>query len=130
MRLRDFELLKKFMNMAMSDNDNEALTALRQANKIIVANNLNWQRVLDRVVSVEQDVESAPAEHTRAPRADNLGLPEYAQAVNDAFELALPAASDSFLEFLESLRTQWDEKRFLSPAQREALFKAARRAQR
>lgn len=38
----DFERLTKLLNLTQSDNDNEALAAVRQANKLLKNKNLSW----------------------------------------------------------------------------------------
>jgi hypothetical protein len=124
MKLADFRRLCKFMQMTFSDSDNESLMALRQANTILKKENIDWDRVLNRVVTL--DVEDAPPEpaphHTRpTPRAD-----DEAARINDAFasiEDNDPRAG--FADFIASLKEQWDRKHHLTAAQKDALFRAA-----
>lgn len=122
MKLSDFVKLKKLMAATASTSDGEALNALRAANKMLVANNLDWPRVLDRVCHVMPDVESAPedASHRRDPEEDSVK-----ERVEAAFEV-VGVPDGTFGEMILSFRRQWDERGTLSPKQRQVLFDAAK----
>lgn len=61
MKLADFNRLKLIMARTFSDNDHEALAAIRAANKILAgAGDLTWERVLSRTVTVINEVEAGP----------------------------------------------------------------------
>lgn len=121
MKFADFQRLKKLMARTTSDNDAEALSSIRAANRLLdAAGSITWDRVLDRSVRViqafEPDPEQAPSE-----------IPKSAQ-ITALFDDALAddaKHSDSFKEFLESLHEQFERKGDLSPRQLNALTQAA-----
>ena len=47
MSLKAFSTLKRLMQLATSDNDAEALAALRKANSLLQAAGVDWQRVFE-----------------------------------------------------------------------------------
>ena len=107
---KEFQTLKKMMDLTFSQNDGEALNAMRAANALLAKHDLNWKSVLERVVSV--DVEAAPYE----PPAERT---QTQRAIDDAFE----ALRDDWSPFIASLYDQWEKKQWLSQPQRAALFK-------
>lgn len=58
MKRKDFERLRKIMDLSRSENDAEALASLRAANAIIERAGATWGRFFDRAVRV--DVEQDP----------------------------------------------------------------------
>jgi len=120
-KIADFKKLKKFMMMTLSDADSETMMAIRQANKILTSYGIDWDRVLDRTVTVVNEVEEAPAED-QSDDAKRDG-----QDVDEAFAYLGQGRTSSFIE---SLQDQWERKRWLSLAQRDALFKTVDRERR
>ena len=132
MRLADFSLLKKLMNMTLSGADQERLFAIDKANEIIKKSNTTWDKVLDRVISVEVPVESAESATGRSeePTAVAARREAFRKRVEDAF--ATIEESDprgDFADFVESIHEQWNTKGRLTDNQLEALFKSAKRAE-
>jgi hypothetical protein len=132
MKLHDFNRLKKFMQMTFSDSDNEALTAMRQANAVLKREGLDWTRVLDRVVTldVEDADEPSPPSRNATRAAQPHGIDE-AKRINDAFDTIEdndPRAG--FADFIASLKAQWERRHHLTENQKAALFKAADNAGR
>ena len=124
MKLRDFERLKKLMMMTMSGADAERAFALKQANDLLEREGLDWDRVLNRTVTVINEFEPAPEED---PGADQAALRTRVEAAFAAIEASDPRGS--FADFVASLREQWDKRGSLSAAQLDALFKSAKRAE-
>lgn len=123
MKLKDYEKLRKLMQQATSDNDHEALQALRMANAILKRYELDWDRVFNRVVTVVDEFEAAPDEGRSAHDAER-------DQVNAAFDvLDGTELRGSFADFIADLRKTWDSTKHLSIGQKDALFRAARRAQ-
>lgn len=114
MKLADFQRLKKLMGLTFSEADGEALNALRAANRLLVAERLTWERVLDRTVQVGADVEPAETAPTDGLSAE----------VDAAFETVLDTAGGSFRTFVLDLHEQWTRHHHLSPNQLAALFRA------
>lgn len=115
MKLADFNKLKKLMQMTMSGADAEKLFSINKANALLIAEGVDWNRVLDRMVKL--DVETAPAD-------DHFDKSE-AQLIDEAF--ATIEASDprgSFATFIADLKEKWDQHRRLTDGQKAALFKA------
>ena len=130
MKLKDFTLLKKFMSLATSDNDHEALQALRRANAILLQYQRTWVQVLDRVVSVEGAFEEDPEATTSAGSENQRSSTKSSDAddVNFMFQTVLDDLKPGdFRSFILSLQAQYQEKRWLSPPQREALVKSFNR---
>lgn len=122
MKLADFNKLKKFMNLTFSDVDAEALAALRQANKVLKREGLDWDRVMNKLVTIDGPaIEEAPQD--RAPTRS-----EYEKSIELKFEAVRETARDSFKEFIDSLYDQWEKRHYLTPGQYDALTKAAARA--
>src|ERR1700688_2482465 len=112
------------MMMSSSSNDNEALTSLRTAYKIITNHGYTWEMLLRRQIKVLSEVEGAdedigiPTKH-RGGDADDL---------NAAIELALSDTYGSFRETLLSIQEQYSESGRLSPRQTQVVRDAAERA--
>jgi hypothetical protein len=120
MKLSEFNKLKKLMMMTTSSNDGECLNALRLANGMLMAENVNWDEVLDRSVTVVHD-EPTPATVTPAPGLDGA---EITQAFNIVYGSRM---GDSFRTFIDSLHSQWETRGSLTQKQITALYNAARR---
>jgi hypothetical protein len=58
MNLGDFNKLKKLMMLTTSENDVEALAALRKANSLLKAASVTWDRVFARTVTVVNEFEA------------------------------------------------------------------------
>ena|ERR1044071_2548577 len=114
MSIDNFRRLKKLLTLATSDNDNEALSSFRAATKLVASSGYTWAMVLDRVVSVVNEVEEA----------QESGDPD----LDAAFDLALRGARGDFRRTLESIREQHAARGFLTPRQREVVLGAADRA--
>lgn len=126
MKLAAFNQLKKLMQMTKSDADQEALTAVRKANKILDEAGTDWDRVFGRLVTVEQEIEEAPAAPTlRDPTG--AGRRRY---LNDLLTDVEASAAGDFVDFVTSLREQFDRTGSLSAGQVEALEKSRARARR
>jgi hypothetical protein len=125
MKLSEFKQLKKLMMMTMSGAPAEVDFALKRANELLAKHGLDWDRVLNKTVTVAHEFEEAdePADPADRRAAE-------AREVDEAFSAV--EASDprgSFADFISDLKTRWESTRHLSMPQKDALFKAARRAQ-
>lgn len=131
MKITDFNRLKKLMNMTQSGADQEILTAIRSANEILTKSNTTWDRVLDRVIKVEVEIESADQARGRSsdPVAVAARREAFSKKVEDAF--ATIEASDprgEAADFIASLKDQWEKNGRLSDRQFEALWTFERNA--
>lgn len=122
MKLADYKRLTKLMMLTTSDNDNEALSALRSANAILRADSIDWNRVFARTVQVINEFEPAPADADPGEARRHQ-----ASEIEKAF--ATLERCDKFNDFITSLQDQWIKRRSLSEHQMEALFKNAREAE-
>lgn len=119
--LGDLALLKKVLAMTTSENDGEALTAIRKANAILKKGNLSWADVLERTVSAGPSV---------VVNAGPIGEPKPAQEatleeqIQHAFDTLRGVPLGGFRIFIDSLEEQFNEKKYLSQAQRAPLFEA------
>ena len=117
MNLKDFDRLRKTIGMTTSASDGEALNALRAANKILADNKVTWEDVFKRLVTI--DVEAGPEETPRDSR-------DVSSAFTDIF--ARGNLKGDFATFMDSLYHQWTTNHYLSDAQKDAVFKSAKRA--
>jgi hypothetical protein len=127
-KLENFRRLKLMMNKTMSGTDAERLTAIDMANRIVADEKTTWDRILDRVISVDVPIEAVAAKS--AEGVDPAIRKAFVKKVNDAFEAIEESdPRGTFTDFIASLRDQWDARGRLSPAQLEALFAARDRAE-
>ena len=114
MSLDNFRRLKKLLTLATSDNDAEVISSFRAATRLVAQAGYTWEAVMDRVVSVVQEIE--PAQEAGDPDLDA------------AFDLALRGARGNFRGTLESIREQYAVRGFISDRQRQVVMDAADRA--
>lgn len=122
MKIADFNLLKKFMAMTESGSDQEVLTAMKKVNEILKRSDTNWQRVLDRVVTIDHQVEAAPEERRRDP--SESGRRRY---LGDLLDDVEANATGTFADFVADLRAQFERSGLLSTNQVSALESARTR---
>jgi hypothetical protein len=115
MKLKDFERLKRLMMRTTSGTDQERLESIDHANKMLAAEGLTWEKVFARTVKVVQEVEEAPADDDPDERRRALGV-----QIDEAFEFLDSRGRSS--KYTNSLREQWEARRFLSDGQRVKLF--------
>lgn len=132
MKIEDFRKLKLFLNMTPSGSDQEVLTAMRKANEIVARSNTTWDRILDRVIKVEVEIESREQASGRSsePSAVAARRAAHAKRVEEAF--AAIEATDprgEFADFVADVKAQWERTGRLSDAQYEAIMRSARRAE-
>jgi len=110
----DLLRLRKLLAMTASDLDGEALNAMRMANAILTRAKVHW-------IEIFNAIENADAAKRPAPTVSD--------EINSAFDTVLCSCREGgFRSFIESLQEQWERTGSLSPKQRGALFKAAKRA--
>lgn len=118
MKLDDFKRFKGMMERTTSENDNEALVALRAANRLLARENLTWTRVLDRSVSVAVPFESRSTAEGQTDEEEMEAL----------FDVALnKTKAGSFRDTLQSIYDQWQANGRISPRQRQVVEEAAER---
>lgn len=128
MKIEDFRKLKKLMNMTLSGADQEILTAIRSANEIVRKSETTWDRILDRVIKVEVEIEGRP-EPITDPKDVAARRAAFVRRVDAAFatiEESDPRAEAA--DFVASIKAQWEKNERLSEAQLEALWKFERNA--
>lgn len=125
MNLKTFQTLRRLMQQTTSDNDHEALAALRKANALLRGDNVTWDKFFSRTVTVVNDFE--PAEDD-IPSSQNQA--RHDKMIDAAFEvLERKSLRNGAEDFIASLHEQWLTRRSLSEKQQEALFKFARNAE-
>lgn len=107
----------KLMMLTASDQDGEALTALRKANAMLAAENKNWEEFIS---------EKPDAPNT--PRSSGVRYidPKVIDPLFDKLLRTVPHMS-GFRDFVESVHEFWRDERFLTEKQFRALKKAAQR---
>ena len=123
----------KLMQMTTSPNDNEALVALRKANKILAASKINWAELLG---SAKEDQSFRVPPSKRQPRPEpqwedvgGTGVKHTNEVeINGMFERVLKTnMSEGFAEFVESVHIWWERRGFLTDPQYRAIKRAADR---
>lgn len=119
MKIADFEKLKKLMALTTSDNDSEALAAMRKANEVVKRSDTTWPNILNRVIKIEAEVEPGP---DLTPQMAN------AADIDRWFEVVEgKKIGGGFARFLADIKRQWYDDHWLSKAQVAALKGAAER---
>jgi hypothetical protein len=124
----DFDRFIKLMMMTTSDQDGEALTAMRKANALLAGLNRNWEELLKGKITVQvvrefKRVDPVEERHTNANKHSD------AYEINSLFEMLMREVSpnSSFREFVESVHEYWENNGFITDAQYRALKKSANR---
>lgn len=112
MNMHDFLRLKKVMQQTFNENDSVALMALKKANSVLKENSLSWEDVFDKLVTVEETLDMDDCDL----KEDTLNM-----KINNAFEIL----SNKKGNFINSLRTQWNQKHHLTKNQQDVLFEMA-----
>lgn len=131
MKVTDFHKLIKFMEMTTSDSDNESLTAIRMANKLLAANGVDWKKVFARLVTLEvEDVEPAPPEATSKESAgDAERKRERVERIEHMFETVLEKAGGGFRDWVLDVQKYFASHGYLTDGQFEALRRSYNKAQ-
>lgn len=123
MKLKDFNRLQKIMQRTVSENDNEALSSIRAANRILAENSVDWERVFKRLVTV--DIEAAEPTSSDIPKQAQEEKKARDAAVDERFKILLDALPEGrFRAFILDLQHQWEKQGWLSVEQRKAVFNA------
>lgn len=111
----DKSKLVKLLNLTSSENDNEALSALRKANSILSRHGKRW----DDLIKIEPDIPDWQKKYARPPSYETE-IAEY----KDKISYIRMSAWDGFnFVFVISLEDVLNEGRRLSQKQRAALDK-------
>src|ERR1700675_4984262 len=125
MKITTFRTFQKIMAQTISTNDAEALNALRAANAILAKEELTWERVLNKTVNVVNEFEPDPeGEHPTDKRA---GMSRKQADENLLDEAERAARGRGAMDFVASVREQFDLRGFMSNRQREALERMSER---
>lgn len=138
----------KLMMLTMSENDGEALVALRKANAMLAAADVNWEEFLT-LVGTENQKPQQPQQQSATPqRSSSSSKPPWeddddfadvgrdaktgrytdADTINKLFERAFAKtrrSSSGFREFLDSVHEFWERAGFLTEKQYHAVRRAA-----
>jgi hypothetical protein len=126
MSLKDFRQLEKLMTQTTSDNDHEALAALRLANVILKRYNYTWADAFARLVKVDNGMPEVEDGGDSLPRDNNPTASKDAAAIRSAFEAVKFKELPEYLEnLIQSFHEQFTQKGYLSAKQQGILFKAA-----
>ena len=128
MNLKTFEQFRNALQATLSPDDEEALSAIRTANALLLADNKSWKDLLAGKVTVTMGMfEAHPNVVHSSDRKSRIKVTD--EEIDMWFEEVLTGRhSPSFRAFLESLHTQWNERASLSDAQITALKEAYERS--
>lgn len=125
--------LAKLLGMATSANDNEALVALRMANKMVVDAKLTWESVLAGGSTLNITVQPRQQQPGVYQSDDDWQAPHLRDKViiETMFRsiYSVPV-DDQFRAFIDSIHQWWKDKGFLTPGQYGALRKTYSRVKR
>jgi hypothetical protein len=141
---KEISQFQKLMMMTTSDNDPEALVAIRKANTILKNNKINWDEVCKQVnfnilsvknpygfkdsyQSSKPDYQSRPNTHYQSKPNTSSGRTT-SPDILEPLQFAMDRCEGSFYDFLESLKFQFQNKGWLSEAQVAAIMKSAKRS--
>lgn len=114
MSAKEYSTLRKLMMQTLSDNDPEALQALRRANALLRAHSYDWNSAFDRIVRVDAGVEEAPSFPKRRAHIREL---------IESIEARDPRGKDA--DFLASVSAQFEKNGDLSDKQVASLERMA-----
>ncbi len=116
MALADRDRFIKIMMLTSSPSEGEALNAIRMANGLLMAANLNWEEFLGaRGADAGAGAETKPRAR-KTQRHTSGDIEEMFEGVSQGLD-----PDSSFYRFIESLHTWWEEHGFLTDKQYEAL---------
>lgn len=113
MKVSDLDKLKKFMTLTLSENDPEALTAVRMANKLMAANRVTWEELITKQVKYELDFgEDAAEVHSQDENITEAT--RRVDEINGYFEKALAMVRPGdFRNFILKLQHEWTTQGWL-----------------
>lgn len=140
----NFDLFIKVMGMTASSHDGEALNAIRKANALLGAQNMNWEDFLRAKVKwarEEPKGEKTSSEKDRDQRyrggakreypdgSKMASKPEDVEAVETIFKFLFDKIppNSSFREFLNSICDYWEMNGFITERQFDAIHNAYHR---
>ena len=107
-----FELFIKLMMLSTSDQDGEALAALRKANAVLAEANMNWEELIRAKAKAEIRPDERPATGVAEP------------FIEEMLEELLRDVKGSFRDFIVSISEWYDKHGSLTPKQYAAIKKA------
>jgi hypothetical protein len=121
----------KLMMLTTSQNDNEALTALRKANALLAEANVNWEEFIN-AIERSKPIASGRPPSNRSTNFDDARFTDVhytdASVIDPLFEAAFRNTSGSgFRRFVDSVHEWWEKNGFLTEKQFSAIKKAAQR---
>lgn len=127
----------KIMMLSTSENDGEALAALRKANSILADAKVTWAELLNATAQTasrpDQSYRTPPSQRRRAePDWQNVNNDGRRYTDDDVIDPMFTQAFEknnnpSFDEFLSSIHIWWTKRGFLTEKQFLALKRAAER---
>jgi hypothetical protein len=108
---KDFDKLTLCLNLTLSDQDGEALAAIRGANRILERYNLTWERVW-------YDIENRMYDEVVSR------IPTVPEALAELLTLLKPS---SFRTLISGFQKRWDDRGDLTERQREVVLDAYER---
>lgn len=130
------DLIIKLLNLSQSDNDHEALSAIRKVNAILKHNKISWASLISKPATGQDILAQQRAQYEANVRAEQRQREkrEEKQAkeeLGDMFDFILGNAPDWFdADFVEDLKFRYDHGEDLSLNQLNALKRIYKMATR
>lgn len=123
--------LAKVLALTQSDNDAEAIAAIRRANEIIKSEGLQWSDLLTATVNtVNITLQRAPVQPGDFGPVQEEWIPPHLQdahTIDLMFKTIFAQArtdNEGFWQFMESIHHQWQQNHALKQGQYQALRKS------
>lgn len=112
--IAQYNTFKKFMTLTTSENDHEALVALRKANDVLQEQGVTWKQLLEKVVVLDQFAIAPVDNFDRDEEASPEQRKDFIDAAFRKAENQVNPAS-SFRDFIARLKDKWHREGHLSP---------------
>jgi len=118
----------KLLMMTTSENDNEALVAIRKANGVLAEMDITWEGYLEG--KLKEKVNNSYKGYEENHKKESYKKAKKAKKYTDEeeielmFKIVLMGVKGSFADFIISIYDWWIDNRFLTEKQYEALCKA------
>jgi hypothetical protein len=121
----DAEKFIKLMMLTQSDQDHEALVALRKANGMLAADNLNWEEFIKGMAHAATAKPQQRHTHYNDHAFNDINEP----SIKDVLDHLMNTVDrrGSFFEFVDSVNSFYNRTGYLTEKQEDAVRRAYRR---
>lgn len=132
MKISDYQKFVKFMNMTHSEVDNEALMALRKANKILKSYDYTWQDIFNAKIQISAELRKQGFDPKNISNPKYSNTPGYAGSKSEKksgsevehmldFVLRNTASHTSYHGFVDDVNNYYEKNGFITKNQYAAI---------